>query len=70
MKVKHKNISSSETDTWVSIDHLVLAYGVWDENSKIFLEHIPENKKLQIIKNLISQVKYVTIATSPYFIDQ
>lgn len=34
------------------------------------LDHIPENKKIQIIKNLISQVKYVTIATSPYFIDQ
>lgn len=34
------------------------------------LDHIPENKKLQIIRNLIPKVKYVTIATSPYFIDQ
>lgn len=34
------------------------------------LDHIPENKKIQIIKNLLRQVKYVTIATSPFFIDQ
>ncbi len=34
------------------------------------LDHIPENKKIQIIKNLIPKVKYITIATSPYFIDQ
>ena len=34
------------------------------------LDHIPEEKKVQIIKNLLKKVKYVTIATSPYFIDQ
>lgn len=34
------------------------------------LDHIPEEKKMQIIKNLLKRVKYVTIATSPYFIDQ
>ncbi len=34
------------------------------------LEHIPEEKKIQIIKNLLKKVKYATIATSPYFIDQ
>lgn len=34
------------------------------------LDHIPEEKKIDIIKNLIKKVKYVTIATSPYFIDQ
>ena len=34
------------------------------------LDHIPDEKKIQIIKNLLKRVKYVTIATSPYFIDQ
>lgn len=34
------------------------------------LDHIPESKKIQIIRNLLSKVKYVTIATSPFFIDQ
>ena len=34
------------------------------------LDHIPEYKKVKIIKNLLQKVKYVTIATSPYFIDQ
>ncbi len=34
------------------------------------LDHIPEEKKIQIIKHLIHRVKYVTIATSPYFIEQ
>lgn len=34
------------------------------------LDHIPEDKKIQIIRNLIQKVKYVTIATSPYFIEQ
>ncbi len=34
------------------------------------LEHIPEYKKIQIIRNLLQKVRYVTIATSPYFIDQ
>lgn len=34
------------------------------------LSYIPENITLKCIKHLISQVRYVTIATSPYFIDQ
>jgi hypothetical protein len=34
------------------------------------LDHIPETKKIKIIKNLIQRVNYVTIATSPYFIKQ
>jgi hypothetical protein len=34
------------------------------------LNHIPEDKKIKIIKNLLKQVKYITIATSPYFIEQ
>jgi hypothetical protein len=34
------------------------------------LDFIPEAKKLHIIRNLIQQVDYVTIATSPFFIDQ
>ncbi len=34
------------------------------------LDHIPSEKKIRIIKNLIQRVKYITIATSPYFIEQ
>ncbi len=34
------------------------------------LDHIPEEKKIQVIKNLLKRVKYITIATSPYFIEQ
>lgn len=34
------------------------------------LDHIPEAKKIMIIQHLIKQVRCVTIATSPYFIDQ
>ena len=34
------------------------------------LDHIPEEKKISIIRNLLQRVKYVTIATSPYFIEQ
>lgn len=34
------------------------------------LDHISEEKKIKIIRNLMNQVSYVTIATSPYFIDQ
>lgn len=34
------------------------------------LDHIPEAKKIMIIQHLIKQVRYVTIATSPYFIEQ
>ncbi len=34
------------------------------------LDHIPEDKKIRLIQNLLKKVKYVTIATSPYFIDQ
>jgi hypothetical protein len=33
------------------------------------LDHISGEKKIQIIKNLLKKVKYVTIATSPYFIE-
>jgi hypothetical protein len=34
------------------------------------LDHISAEKKIQIIKNLLKRVKYVTIATSPFFIEQ
>lgn len=34
------------------------------------LDHIPSEKKIKIIKNLLKKVKYVTIATSPFFIEQ
>jgi UPF0489 domain len=34
------------------------------------LDHIPDAKKIAIIKKLMKQVQYVTIATSPYFIEQ
>ncbi len=34
------------------------------------LDHIPSEKKVKIIKNLLKRVKYVTIATSPFFIEQ
>jgi hypothetical protein len=34
------------------------------------LDHIPEKKKIEIIRNLLPHVSYVTIATSPFFIDQ
>jgi UPF0489 domain len=34
------------------------------------LDHIDEVKKIKIIKNLLKRVKYITIATSPYFIEQ
>jgi UPF0489 domain len=34
------------------------------------LDYIPSEKKITIIKNLMKRVKYITIATSPYFIDQ
>lgn len=34
------------------------------------LDFIPEDKKIRIIQNLLQQVDYVTIATSPFFIDQ
>ena len=34
------------------------------------LEHISFEKKITCIKNLIKNVKYVTICTSPYFIEQ
>jgi hypothetical protein len=34
------------------------------------LGHISEEKKIRIIQNMIKKVKYVTIATSPFFIDQ
>ena len=34
------------------------------------LDHIPETKKIQLIRHLLERVKYATIATSPYFIEQ
>ncbi|MBC7503557.1 UPF0489 family protein [Candidatus Gracilibacteria bacterium] len=34
------------------------------------LDHIPSEKKIKIIKKLLKRVKYTTIATSPYFIEQ
>jgi hypothetical protein len=34
------------------------------------LEYIPRSKKMKCIKNLMKYVTFVTIATSPYFIDQ
>jgi len=34
------------------------------------MDFIDEKKKIQCIRNLMKQVKCVTIATSPYFIDQ
>lgn len=34
------------------------------------LAHIPKEKIISLIKNLLKKVKFVTICTSPYFIDQ
>lgn len=34
------------------------------------LDHIDPGKKIRIIQNLMKRVKYVTIATSPFFIEQ
>lgn len=34
------------------------------------LDYIDENKKIDCIVNLMRQVKYITIASSPFFIDQ
>jgi hypothetical protein len=34
------------------------------------LDHISAEKKVKIIKNLLKRAKYVTIATSPFFIEQ
>ncbi len=34
------------------------------------MNFIDENKKIECIRNLIPQVSYITIATSPFFIDQ
>jgi hypothetical protein len=34
------------------------------------MDFIDEEKKVRLIRNLLPKVKYVTIATSPYFIDQ
>jgi hypothetical protein len=62
VKVKHKNIFNSETDNWISKDHLVLAYGVWDDNTKIFLIADrelsiiePFDKNLEIIDNDLTE---------------
>ncbi len=58
VKVKYKNISKFETDNWTKSNHLVLAYGVWDDNSKIFLIADrelsiiePYDKNLEIVDN-------------------
>ena len=34
------------------------------------MDFISEKKKLRLIRNLLRKVKCITIATSPYFIDQ
>lgn len=34
------------------------------------MDFISEDKKMKILKNLLPKVQYITIATSPYFIDQ
>ena len=34
------------------------------------LDHIDEMKKVACIKNFLPKVSYITIATSPFFIDQ
>lgn len=34
------------------------------------LDHIEKEKKIRLIQNLLKKVQYVTIATSPFFIDQ
>jgi hypothetical protein len=34
------------------------------------MDFIDEEKKIRLIRNLLPKVKCVTIATSPYFIDQ
>lgn len=34
------------------------------------LSHIPQEKIIRCIKNLLKKVKYATICTSPYFINQ
>lgn len=62
MKVKHKNISNTEIDNWTLIEHFVLAYGVWDDNTKIFLIADrelsiiePLDKNLEIIDNDLTE---------------
>ena len=34
------------------------------------LDHIPEEKKIEIIRNLMKRIRYITVATSPFFIEQ
>ena len=55
------------------IDYIPSENSVLNLDLDIFapeLDHIPEEKKIQVIKNLLKRVKYITIATSPYFIEQ
>jgi hypothetical protein len=55
------------------MDYIPSANSVLNLDLDIFspeLDHISEEKKIAIIKNLMKQVRYVTIATSPYFIEQ
>lgn len=55
------------------IDYIPSENSVLNLDLDIFapeLDHISEEKKIQLIKHLLKKVKYVTIATSPYFIEQ
>lgn len=55
------------------IDYIPSSNSILNLDIDIFapeLDHIPSEKKIRIIKNLIQRVKYITIATSPYFIEQ
>lgn len=55
------------------IDYIPSSMSVLNIDLDIFapeLDHIPNEKKIKIIKNLLEKVQYVTIATSPYFIEQ
>jgi hypothetical protein len=55
------------------MDYIPSANSILNLDLDIFateLDHIPEEKKISLIINLLRKVKYVTIATSPYFIEQ
>jgi UPF0489 domain len=55
-----------------SIDYIPGENSILNLDLDIFapeLDHIPSEKKIKIIKNLLKKVKYVTIATSPFFIE-
>lgn len=69
MKVKFKNISATEEDDFFQSEHLVLAYGDYDDKSKIFLiadrelEIIePYDKNLEITDTDLSEyINYPTL---------